>query len=288
MKITNYQFSFEDIMIHVPMISYRRFSEPLPRHSHGKNAFELHYVTDGKGTVIMGKESYALTPGVLYMTGPNISHEQLPDESEPLTEFGLFFLMSEKETESPLIRTFMEHDRWIGDASEEIRALAHAILEETTNSNYGFAQKIPLLLSELLIECVRLFVSDKHPVERKLPSPTKTIDVNMLQEENTLLVIDEIFLCRYADVTLEQLAAVIGLSKRHTQRLLEKYYNKSFSAMKLESRMAAAETLLRNSSLKITDISNRTGYSSIEHFSNAFKKFYRVSPGQYRSMLREK
>ena len=196
--------------------------------------------------------------------------------------------MSEKETESPLIRTFMEHDRWIGDASEEIRALAHAILEETTNSNYGFAQKIPLLLSELLIECVRLFVSDKHPVERKLPSPTKTIDVNMLQEENTLLVIDEIFLCRYADVTLEQLAAVIGLSKRHTQRLLEKYYNKSFSAMKLESRMAAAETLLRNSSLKITDISNRTGYSSIEHFSNAFKKFYRVSPGQYRSMLREK
>ncbi len=110
----------------------------------------------------------------------------------------------------------------------------------------------------------------------------------MLQEENTLLVIDEIFLCRYADVTLEQLAAVIGLSKRHTQRLLEKYYNKSFSAMKLESRMAAAETLLRNSSLKITDISNRTGYSSIEHFSNAFKKFYRVSPGQYRSMLREK
>ncbi len=287
MKITNYQFSFEDIMIHVPMISYRRFSEPLPRHSHGKNAFELHYVTDGKGSVIMGNQPYALAPGVLYMTGPNVSHEQLPDESEPLTEFGLFFLMSEKQTESPLIRTFMEHDRWVGDASEEIRALSHAILEETTNSNYGFAQKIPLLLSELLIECVRLFVADKYPVERKLPSPTKTIDVNMLQEENTLLVIDEIFLCRYADVTLEQLAAVIGLSKRQTQRLLEKYYNKSFSAMKLESRMAAAETLLRNSTLKITDISNRTGYSSIEHFTNAFKKFYQVSPGQYRSMLRE-
>lgn len=288
MKITNYQFPFEDTIIRVPMISYRRFSEPLPRHSHGKNAFELHYVTEGKGTVIIGKEPYALSPGVLYMTGPNVSHEQIPDEAEPLTEFGLFFLMSEKGTKSPLIRTFMQHDRWIGNASEEIRALAHAILEETTNSNYGFAQKIPLLLSELLIECARLFVSRSHPVERKLPSPTQSIDVNMLQEENTLLVVDEIFLCRYADVTLEQLAAVIGLSKRQTQRLLNKYYNKSFSAMKLESRMAAAETLLRNSTYSITEISNKTGYSSIEHFTNAFKKFYKVSPGRYRGMLREK
>ncbi len=54
--------------------------------------------------------------------------------------------------------------------------------------------------------------------------------------------------------------------------------------MKLEARMAAAETLLRNSSLKITEISNRIGYSSIEHFSNAFKKFYKVSPGQYRKI----
>ena len=77
-------------MIHVPMISYRRFSEPLPRHSHGKNAFELHYVTDGKGTVIIGKEEYALSSGVLYLTGPNIAHEQLPDESEPLTAPGQY------------------------------------------------------------------------------------------------------------------------------------------------------------------------------------------------------
>ncbi len=271
-------------MIHVPMISYRHFTEPLPRHSHSKNAFELHYVTVGKGFVVLENQTFPLSPGVLYITGPNIAHEQIPDESESLTEFGLFFLISESESNSPLADQFIKHDLWLGDAGKEIDALAQAILWEKTNQKPGYRQKIPLLLAELMIECVRNFVSDGKIYDNKLPVPSNKLSVHLLQEENTLLVIDEIFLCRYADITLEQLADSIGLSTRQAQRLLEKNYNKSFSSMKLEARMAAAETLLRNSSLKITEISNRIGYSSIEHFSNAFKKFYGVSPGQYRKI----
>ncbi len=284
MKIENYSFTLEDTLIHVPMISYRHFTEPLPRHSHSKNAFELHYVTVGKGFVVLENQTFPLSPGVLYITGPNIAHEQIPDESESLTEFGLFFLISESESNSPLADQFIKHDLWLGDAGKEIDALAQAILWEKTNQKPGYRQKIPLLLAELMIECVRNFVSDGKIYDNKLPVPSNKLSVHLLQEENTLLVIDEIFLCRYADITLEQLADSIGLSTRQTQRLLEKNYNKSFSAMKLEARMAAAETLLRNSSLKITEISNRIGYSSIEHFSNAFKKFYGVSPGQYRKI----
>ncbi len=284
MKIENYNFTLEDTLIHVPMISYRHFTEPLPRHSHSKNAFELHYVTAGKGFVVLENQTFPLSPGVLYITGPNIAHEQIPDESESLTEFGLFFLISESESNSPLADQFIKHDLWLGDAGKEIDALAQAILWEKTNQKPGYRQKIPLLLAELLIEYVRNFISDGKIHDNKLPVPSKKLSVHLLQEENTLLVIDEIFLCRYADITLEQLADSIGLSTRQAQRLLEKNYNKSFSAMKLEARMAAAETLLRNSSLKITEISNRIGYSSIEHFSNAFKKFYGVSPGQYRKI----
>lgn len=284
MKIENYSFTLEDTLIHVPMISYRHFTEPLPRHSHSKNAFELHYVTAGKGFVVLENQTFPLSPGVLYITGPNIAHEQIPDESESLTEFGLFFLISESESNSHLADQFIKHDLWLGDAGKEIDALAQAILWEKTNQKPGYRQKIPLLLAELMIECVRNFVSDGKIYDNKLPVPSNKLSVHLLQEENTLLVIDEIFLCRYADITLEQLADSIGLSTRQAQRLLEKNYNKSFSSMKLEARMAAAETLLRNSSLKITEISNRIGYSSIEHFSNAFKKFYKVSPGQYRKI----
>lgn len=284
MKIENYSFTLEDTLIHVPMISYRHFTEPLPRHSHSKNAFELHYVTAGIGFVVLENQTFPLSPGVLYITGPNIAHEQIPDESESLTEFGLFFLISESESNSPLADQFIKHDLWLGDAGKKIDALAQAILWEKTNQKPGYRQKIPLLLAELLIECVRNFISDGKIYDNKLPVPSNKLSVDLLQEENTLLVIDEIFLCRYADITLEQLADSIGLSTRQAQRLLEKNYNKSFSAMKLEARMAAAETLLRNSSLKITEISNRIGYSSIEHFSNAFKKFYGVSPGQYRKI----
>ena len=108
-------------MIHVPMISYRHFTEPLPRHSHSKNAFELHYVTAGKGFVVLENQTFPLSPGVLYITGPNIAHEQIPDESESLTEFGLFFLISESESNSPLADQFIKHDLWLGDAGKDRR-----------------------------------------------------------------------------------------------------------------------------------------------------------------------
>ena len=51
---------------------------------------------------------------------------------------------------------------------------------------------------------------------------------------------------------------------------------------KAEARMSAAAILLTDTGKSITAIAEELGYSSIEHFSSAFKHYYHISPRQYR------
>jgi AraC-like DNA-binding protein len=49
--------------------------------------------------------------------------------------------------------------------------------------------------------------------------------------------------------------------------------------------MAAAASMLKNTSESISKIAEKTGYSSSEHFAHAFKKYYQISASEYRKQL---
>ena len=98
----------------------------------------------------------------------------------------------------------------------------------------------------------------------------------------TYLTIEEAFLYDYKDLTLSALAARVNLGPRQTERLLNKHYNMTFSQKKAEARMSAALLLLRGTQKSIGEISEELGFSSPEHFSNAFKKYFHKTPAAYR------
>jgi AraC-like DNA-binding protein len=98
---------------------------------------------------------------------------------------------------------------------------------------------------------------------------------------NTLLI-EKCFIYEYATITLPLLAERLGLSTRQTQRLLQETYSATFRQMKAEAQMSAAISLLQDLDLSITTISERLGFSSPEHFSNNFRRYFGVSPRTYR------
>lgn len=95
-------------------------------------------------------------------------------------------------------------------------------------------------------------------------------------------VVEDAFFYRYRTLTLADLAASLHLSIRQTQRLLKRSFGKTFSQKLSEARIAAAAQFLLDTRLSVTEIGERTGFSSIEHFSSSFKRFTGVSPTQYR------
>ena len=275
------RFLLEGVVMHAVMVSYRRFTKIIPEHAHGENVYEIHYVTEGVGEVSLNRQRYQLTPGTLYITGPGILHEQLADEVNPVTEFGLYLQTEGEHKGGELLQIMREHPLWCGTGRDGLRALMEQILSEQAGNLPGSAEKRVHLLAEFVIECIRS-IGLKDEKNSELPVPEEEFSTNPVREETMLLVADEIFLYEYRDITLEGMAKRLGLSVRQTQRFLERMYGKSFTRKKLEARMSAAVPMLQNGRYTITEISERLGYSSPDHFSHAFSGYYGYVPSSLR------
>lgn len=273
LKIT---FSIENTEFNILSIGLERMNKPIPRHSHSGNSYELHYISYGYGTLITDDREYDITPGTFFMTGPGVAHEQISRPEDPMTEYGVYLQVNTPAHGNPgkYMKEFLDCDFWFGTAGNDMYELMKHILEELETRSYGYDLMLPSLLSELILLVSRLYRQDEDTSEEKI-STIKPIDL-------TYLTIEEAFLYDYKDLTLEKLAETVNLGTRQTERLLKKHYNKTFLQKKTEARMWAAGLLLQNRELSIAEIADELGFSSPQHFSNAFKAFYKMTPGEYR------
>ena len=76
-----------------------------------------------------------------------------------------------------------------------------------------------------------------------------------------------------------------GLSRTLLERQFRQQFNVSPYEQVLRHRIAAAELLLKTSSLTIAEIAARTGFSTVEHFTNTYARRMGRSPGAARRLL---
>jgi AraC-like DNA-binding protein len=148
---------------------------------------------------------------------------------------------------------------------------------ELKEQNIGYRTVVESIIKQIIISCVRNCSENKgHPDDRGLKSA-----------DNLYLTIEEAFLYEYATLTLTSLAKRLNLSTRQTQRLLMEHYGMNFQSKKAEAKMSAAAIMLKSSDMTITKISDELGYSSVEHFSSAFKKYYNMSASSFRDNMEQ-
>ena len=87
----------------------------------------------------------------------------------------------------------------------------------------------------------------------------------------------------YAEkINLSTLAGELYLSTKQVSRIIKKEYDCTFSELINRKRMSAACMLLKNTDMKISDIIKQLNYTSENYFYVLFKKYYGVSPRNYR------
>jgi AraC-like DNA-binding protein len=84
------------------------------------------------------------------------------------------------------------------------------------------------------------------------------------------------------DIDVDTVANAMGVSKRYLFKLFERD-GSSVMRYLLQQRLATAKRILATNDvgLRITDIAERCGFSSVAHFSRAFKKQYGTSPTEH-------
>ncbi len=275
----NIPFSLEHTQFQALNIIYEHFHRSIPSHSHGSDSYEIHYISEGYGKAKINDTYYDLKPNTLFITGPHIKHSQVPSPDDPMHEYCVYLKIkpSRKKVssmqEDSIAHIFQQYPFWIGTDTQNIRGIMQQLFYELDNQFLGYKENVQALLSQLVISVVRNC--------KDIRKSTLHFSVSDLIDTKPVLI-EEYFLYEYKTLSLETLAKRLGLSTRQTERYLKDYYGKTFVQKRTESKMSTAALLLSDPSRNISSIADELGYSSVEHFSNAFKRYYNVSPSIYR------
>jgi AraC family transcriptional regulator len=89
-----------------------------------------------------------------------------------------------------------------------------------------------------------------------------------------------------ANLSLDDLADEVGISKYHFSRRFKKRTGQSPYQFVIYERVRAARQQLRETTQPLAQIALSTGFSSQSHFTRTFKQHMGVTPGQYRDAWR--
>jgi len=267
------RIEFDAENLHVAVLNANRmvFFESFPSHQHG--FYELHYIFGGKGTLICGGKSLPLYPGVLYLNGRNISHEQLTDSADIMMEYSVSFdIQPSGNSKNSFTAGLSGMELWYGEDKNEIDVLFREIERELEEKKPGGVTVIRNLLSAVFIKMLRNFSAEdnSHDTFASLPGDRRKF------------IMDEAFIYDYRDMTLTSLARILNLSERQTIRDIREYYGMTFTDFRRQSRLSAAARFLAENKLSVPEISEKVGFTGIPYFRRLFRQAYGVTPAEYR------
>ena len=80
----------------------------------------------------------------------------------------------------------------------------------------------------------------------------------------------------------DDLAGLVGLSRRHLERLFKRHLDTVPSRFYLQMRLDKARHLLRDTDMSIVEVSMASGFSSASHFSTTYRSHFGITPRQER------
>lgn len=144
-----------------------------------------------------------------------------------------------------------------------------AIMYEKLNKQHLYKDKISCIIHNMLLDLSRcVFCNGKQPSKQgHLLDKLRNMIFNSLEE----------------NWSLQDMADKTGYSVSRFSYLYKQYFGLSPSADLLRMRIQKAKNLLSYSDFPIGEVAFKSGFSSVQHFSYAFKKTAGISPTVYRN-----
>ncbi|MCC8074195.1 MAG: cupin domain-containing protein [Clostridiales bacterium] len=218
-------FLWNNVMFNITDIGGGILSDDIPRHAHSSDSYELHFITGGHGTLYTDTNNYTLKKGDFFITGPNVHHSQTTDKSSPVKDVFIMFEAVKTNKKNIISSVFLSTDFYYSENFEN--EIPNFILSEYREKKPDYKTAVSGLSIKMLTDITRML----------LPEDFKDISSGDTLNDRRFIIIEQSFLYS-PDLTLSELSHRIGLCERQTQRLLKKYYGKSFREKKKEKHTA--------------------------------------------------
>ncbi len=254
----------------------------FPCHSHG--TYEVHVVEKGLGELWVDGETISLSPGVCCLIAPNKSHTQKDQPGNKVYKYCMKFSVRniKRSAFAPLIPEVQDIRNLLFEKSclfwndqNRILDCVKMIQNEFQSKQIGYYTMLQSSFMQLLIGMIRS-IAENIQVDYE-------INKKNLDQKRTI-IIESFFYHNYMrNAYISELAEQLGVCDRQVDRIIHRYYNRSFKTKILEARMEIAKDMLANTSDTIVSIAEKVGYALPSNFSNIFKKKIGVSPEEYRT-----
>ena len=233
-----------------------------------RNHYLIHYIISGKGSYRVGDTTYSLSAGDAFLVYPNTEVIYRADDADPWEYAWVGFTGSDA---AMILRAtdFTPKTPCIFQvpAGYEIR---HQLLHIYDARGNEFRHAVEM--SGRLYTALALFMEGAHKKEAEHTANTyvqKSI---------------EYISANYSyPITVEDIAAYVGLSRSHLFRSFETVMQQSPKEYLTQFRMKQACDLLEHSDLSVTAIANSVGFDNSLYFSKSFRRQKGMPPREYRN-----
>lgn len=259
------KFMMAKIFFNLAEFSYKEYTAPSNLQFHGADTIVINFVKNGEGKVIINNNEYNIKKNSYFVIPQFQKYQIIPD-----TELDIYsiYLLIDKSTGYTNYFYLLEKT-FVGIDVFNVDYLFDTLLFELKNKKFGYNEIVVSMFKSIIVYLLRNEnINEKRLSHWDLDSNQYQIESIMQNEFNT--------------ITLKDLADRLYMSERELQRYLIANYKKSFINLRNDARMSFASNRLIYSDDPISKISDDVGYSTIEHFSYAFKNYYGTSPLKYR------
>ncbi len=248
------------------------------------NNHMLLYIISGKLNMQVGNKVYCILPGELLLIPENTFYK-------PLDTSGCTYYFFHFNACSDLPDTILPVTIRNETLPENCYAYLYSVNKKpviridihTHITNHSAVDNIFLRISGMNVSKNS---SGKILLDNLLRELLIQIDLDSLQTTKSNNTLEKILVYIHAnfsrDITLDSISREFLISKSYISRLFRGFLNTTVSHYINRIRLGNACELLLNSSMPISEVAEKSGYSDQYYFSKVFKKFFSVSPSAFR------
>ncbi|RFM35147.1 helix-turn-helix domain-containing protein [Chitinophaga silvisoli] len=163
---------------------------------------------------------------------------------------------------------FLYLDETVPEAEGYIRKLA-AAFEENGPSRF---ETYISLLNLLRVTLYRTFVIK----ERYNSSGLLKEDVEKLFAIRRILMENS-----HLTIKIATLSKEVGMGQSKMVKLFKQVFNRTIYQFAQKAKIIKAKDLLNSKKYSVSEVGYMVGYNNMTHFAKAFRKYYKVNPGEY-------
>lgn len=241
--------------------------------------YELYYLLHGERRYFIHDVNMLVQPRDLIWIPPHILHRTLdtgkPDHERILLQFHGRYLREHLGSEpEQLLAMLSASGRLSPDVKEQesIEYLLNMMIGESRKPQASTPLYLASLLTQLLVQLARM---TEKAAEKELRPEQPTVWEEMIRYMHE----------HYASpLSLTEIAKQFYMSPYHVSRKFSQYTGFQFTEYLVWLRIKKARELLAETSMRVVDVAQESGFNNLAHFQRVFKRLLRCTPLQYRKL----